>query len=184
MSQNTVSIEEGKGKIIIKLQAEFSPALGQSILIVLFLISVISIFLFLFIIVTRVDNIQFSWLVGFFLMSLVAWYFLRLLLWNSGGKEVLIITNNTLTHYSDYKLFNLGKNIYSFKELSVIYTIIDEETENEDTNTILDNFSKDAQRAILGFELDNETIVRTTVNIPFSEIRNIVKILENENKSS
>jgi len=140
-----------------------------SLTAILFLVSILT---------TSINEFEFSFLLGMGLMGLIAWYFLKLFLWNKGGKEIFIIGKNKIEYYSDYKLFIQNRKEYLFNSFHLVYWDTDGTIKVEDGN-ILDDLSEEGH-AILGFELDNGNVVDTTVELPFRELRRLGDVLQME----
>lgn len=55
---------------------------------------------------------HFSYLIGLVILGLIGWYFLRILLWNKNGKEIITIHNHTLSYTANYGLFKDGTKTF------------------------------------------------------------------------
>ncbi len=180
MNKNSAHIKKENGKLKIELSVAPSVLWSQLILFFLLLIPTVSIFIFLYQIIFNWTNKDMAWFLGLGLTTLVAWYFLRLLLWNRGGREIITIEENNITYYSDYRLFTLGRENYEFKEFSILYLNIDDDkgVDNSNEPTLLDDMIKEEGRGLLGFEFDNGRRLETSIDLPISELRKIINIIE------
>ncbi|WP_338378849.1 hypothetical protein [uncultured Flavobacterium sp.] len=60
---------------------------------------------------------HFGFLIGLGLCSLVGFYFVRLFLWNTYGKEVITIGETTVSYYVDYHYFKGNQQEITYEEL-------------------------------------------------------------------
>ena len=177
MQSNILHIKENENTIQVELEVSSKAIWIQVITFFMFLLTSSTAFLFLTsILTTSLSEFEFSFLLGMGLMSLIAWYFLKLFLWNRGGKEIFIIGKNKIEYYSDYKLFKQNRKIYPYGDFSLVYWDTDGTIKVEDGN-ILDDLSEEGL-AILGFELDNGNVIDTTVELPFRELRRLGDVLQ------
>lgn len=177
MQSNILHIKEKENTTQVELEVSSKTIWVQAMTFFMFLLTSSTAFLFLTsILTTNLSEFEFSFLLGMGLMSLIAWYFLKLFLWNRGGKEIFIIGKNKIEYYSDYKLFRQNRKVYQYDDFSLVYWDIDGTIKVEDGN-ILDDLSEEGQ-AILGFELDNGKIIDTTVELPFYELRRLGDVLK------
>tara|TARA_R110002050_G_scaffold68995_2_gene149408 strand:+ start:680 stop:1165 length:486 start_codon:yes stop_codon:yes gene_type:complete len=72
--------------------------------------------------------------IGIFLAFLFFWgigfYMLRLILWNTFGREIITIEKDTIIYEADFRYFRDGKSVISSKELEVRVIPIEEEKTN------------------------------------------------------
>lgn len=101
---------------------------------------------------------------GFLFSLLIFWgistFFLRLYLWNKYGKEIFIITKNSLTHYFDYKLFKDNRKDIRYINLNILYAS-DSQQEGDDP---------DREEGLIIFEIDNNEQLISKDGIPMKEI--------------
>lgn len=62
-------------------------------------------------------SFHFGFLIGLGVFSLVSFYFIRLFLWNTYGKEVITIGNNTVSYYVDYHYFKGNQQEIAYETL-------------------------------------------------------------------
>jgi hypothetical protein len=102
--------------------------------------------------------------IGIVVSYLLFWgigiYFIRVLLWNSCGKEVLILEKDELNYYADYKLFRDNKK--TLKRIDLKIEIIELIIGKEKKGTLIINNS-----------------IETVIKIPSSEVSAIKEKIEN-----
>lgn len=176
MQDNTLHIKEEESIIHVELEVSPKTIWVQGMTFFMFLMTSFTTLLFLIsMLMASRSDFEFSFLLGIVLTALVAWYFLKLYLWNRGGKEIFIIGKNKIEYYSDYKLFKQNRKIYPYDDFHLIYWDTDGTIKDEDGN-LLDDIAADGY-AILGFELDTGKIIDTTVELPFHELRRLGDVL-------
>lgn len=94
------------------------------------------------------NTFHFGYLIGLGIFTLLAFYFLRLYLWNTYGKEIIILNKNTLDYYVDYKYFKGNQQSIKIDELSFSYDKIGFEEEYLGLFTIISNNNEFIQSAI------------------------------------
>jgi len=60
---------------------------------------------------------HFGFLIGLGIFSLIGFYFVRLFLWNTYGKEVIVIGKDTVSYYVDYHYFKGNQQEIAYEEL-------------------------------------------------------------------
>ncbi len=174
MLEKKLNIYESKNKLFVEVVAQ-DRTLSMSLIIWTVIVILVSAMIFtLYQILTRWAMMKWTWWLALIFLALFLWYLFRLILWNQGGKEVLLIENNQLTHYSDYKWFKLGKKKHSFNSISFLTHIIDDDKPKVDKDNILDQIEFDDDIALLGIQIDNHKVVETNIEMPMQELRKIV----------
>lgn len=64
------------------------------------------------------NKFHFGFLIAIGIFSLIGFYLLRVFLWNSFGKEVIIFNKNEIIYEADYKWFKDGKKTINLDVLS------------------------------------------------------------------
>jgi hypothetical protein len=91
---------------------------------------------------------HFGYLIGLGIFSLISFYFVRLFLWNTYGKEVIIFNKEFLEYYADYKYFKGNQQKIKNDELSYVYNKIGYEEEHLGLFSIISNNNEQIQSAI------------------------------------
>lgn len=96
---------------ILELYVKKSPPIGRGFL--LFLAFVMVALPLLGMVLNFIDGaaFHFGYLMGLGLFSLVGFYFVRLFLWNTYGKEVIEIGETTVSYYVDYHYFKGNQKV-------------------------------------------------------------------------
>ena len=101
--------------------------------------------------------------IGIVVSYLLFWgigiYFIRVLLWNSYGKEVLILEKDELNYYADYKLFRDNKK--TLKRIDLKIEIIELIIGKEKKGTLIFNNS-----------------IETVIKLPISELNEVKEKIE------
>ena len=84
---------------------------------------------------------------------IIAWYFVRLFLWNKYGKEVFAISQNELIHYNDYRLYKDNYTSYQYTKYEVLYFVDNIGFSISGKASIVDDDS------FLGFDIDGKIII-------------------------
>ena len=173
---NTVAFIEKEDQLVVELLVGHSAKWTQIMLLCLMCIPVSVILIFLYQIIFNFQNWDISWFVGLILMICIVWYFLRLLLWNKGGREVLMISKNNMIHYSNYGWFTLGKTAYTYEDFSIRYWNISEENKMSE-NDLLDEKMNEEGSVIIGFEF-KDRMIETSIDLPLKEARKTIRKIE------
>ena len=153
---NTLSIFANKTSIIVRGIILFFAAFS-------FLMP----FVILIFIVANHADFKFGFVLLFIILWLPAYYLLRIVLWNTYGKEGLIISPNKVIYEADYKYFKDSKQELS-GDISV--EIVKNSSSNKDETTLL---------------LKTETEkIETVIALPFGKWQSVIAeinlLLENE----
>ena len=87
----------------------------------------------------------FLMVIGFF--GLIGFYLLRVFLWNSYGKEVILFNQNKVTYEADYKWFKDGKKIKNIDSPS--YSIKSIGYEDENFGALVINSEQDTLESVV-----------------------------------
>jgi hypothetical protein len=164
-----ISFSEDQRQIHLQLSNHKAPFVGR--LFALFLCLLALLLPIIFFAFSRTGDetqqpLHFGFFIVFALMAGVSFYFLRLFLWNSFGKEHLIIKTNSLIHYFDYRWFESQKKSYKLPT---------EATDNAfeiHLNTSSNNWS--AQKDTYPLTLRIQTVeIKSTVQITISEFQQL-----------
>lgn len=120
---------------ILELYVKKSPLIGRGFL--LFLAFVMVALPLLGMVLNFIDGnaFHFGYLIGLGLFSLVGFYFVRLFLWNTYGKEVIEIGDSTVSYYVDYHYFKGNQQVIRYEGLS--YSIVPIGFEEEQIGNLL-----------------------------------------------
>lgn len=99
--------QEGDSGVLI--QARRSSLFMVILFAFLLLIAVLGICILLVVLVTGSVNFHYGYLLGIALLCFLSWYFLRLFLWNSYGKELIMFSKDRITYTADYRMFQESK---------------------------------------------------------------------------
>lgn len=164
-----ISFSEDQRQIHLQLSNYKAPLVGRLFSLLLCLLALLlPIILFAF---SRTGNeaqqpIHFGFFIVFALMAGVSFYFLRLFLWNSFGKEHLIIEPNTLIHYYDYRWLESQKKTYKLPTEAASNTF------EIHLNSGYKNWS--AQKDTYPLALRIQTVeIKSTVQITISEFQQL-----------
>jgi hypothetical protein len=176
--RNSVHIDNQGDTFLLELRVEPSGPRDQALWVLLFLVPSLACLGIVARMLSQPERIYASWFVALGLLALFAWYFLRLLLWGRGGKEVLRIHPRHMLHYSDYRLFLLGKKTYPYEAFEISFYKIDGEGGPVRESDLLDDLPDEGGRGLLFVELDGARTLETGVDIPYSEFRRLAEGLE------
>jgi len=62
------------------------------------------------------EGMHINYLISLFIFGLLGFYMLRISLWNTYGKEIVILNNNKIEYYADYGWFKGGKKQKEFNQ--------------------------------------------------------------------
>jgi len=135
--------------------------------IILFLVLIISFFLPIAATIFAIqyaDGFKFGLIISYILCWGIGIYFLRIILWNTYGKEILTLHENLIVYYADYKYFKDG-----FQEIEVDNLNIEIIEESEDVCSMgrLYLFNEWTETAI-------ETVLKERIEI-LNQIKNEIK---------
>ena len=102
---------------ILELYVKKSPPIGRGF--ILFLAFVMVALPIMGMVFNFLDGgaFHFGFIIGLGLFSLVGFYFVRLFLWNTYGKEVITIGETTVSYYVDYHYFKGNQQEITYEEL-------------------------------------------------------------------
>ncbi|WP_339890226.1 hypothetical protein [uncultured Flavobacterium sp.] len=148
---------------ILELYVKKSPPIGRGFL--LFLAFVMVALPILGMVLNFIDGnaFHFGYLMGLGLFTLVAFYFVRLFLWNTYGKEVIEIVDSTVSYYVDYHYFKGNQKVISYEGLT--YSIVPIGFEEEQVGNLVISASE-------------SDYIESGVNMDISELVVLVEELE------
>lgn len=88
-----------------------------------------------------------GYLIGIGIFSLIGFYLLRVFLWNSYGKEIIIFNQNKITYEADYKWFKDGKKVKNIDSPS--YSIKSIGYEDESFGALVINSEQDTLESVV-----------------------------------
>ena len=114
------------------------------------------------VILTWFDGLELGIVFSFILCWGVGFYLLRLILWNSFGRETLILNPDKIIYLADYRLFKDGREEIGTKnlEMEVIYGV---------------KSNKPSGRLMLK---SNTTSIETVLQVPISELEELISKIE------
>lgn len=153
-------IEFKQNQLILRVKK--SPLLGR---ILLYLITFLSIALPLGgFIVNMISNVGLSFFHILFLVifGLIAFYMLRVSLWNTYGFELIQFGNNKLTYVVDYHWFKDKVKEFDFENINYEVKPMGYEEDN---------------KGVLVIRFDNDKLLETVTKIPLSDLESLIVIL-------
>lgn len=109
-----------------------------------------------------------AYLISLGVFLLIGFYFLRLYLWNTIGKEIIQLNDHTIEYHVDYKYFKGSQQKISFEKIKIDY----------DTS----NFKKE-QKGVLIFTASNDQSIQCAAILPIQELEQIVQLLNQKYNS-
>lgn len=106
-------------------------------------------------------HIRYVILLGVF--SLIGFFFIRLYLWNTYGKEVIVMEDTKVSYYADYRYFKGNQQQIVFETLTFDFTAI--------------GFQDEALGNLLIIASDTE-FIQSGVNIPIADLTELIQSLE------
>jgi hypothetical protein len=101
----------------LELYVKKSPLLGRVFILFLAFISMALPIMGMVFRYLDGDSFHFGFLIGLGIFSLLSFYFIRLFLWNTYGKEIITIGETTVSYYVDYHYFKGNQQEITCKEL-------------------------------------------------------------------
>lgn len=153
-------IEYKQNQLILRVKK--SPLLGR---ILLYLITFLSIALPLGgFIVNMINNVGLSFfhILFLFIFGLIAFYMLRISLWNTYGFELIQFGNNKLTYVADYHWFKDKVKEFDFENIKHEVKPMRYEEDN---------------KGVLVIRFDNDKLLETVTKIPLSDLESLIVIL-------
>lgn len=147
----------------LKLRVKKSPLLGR---LILYLITFLSITLPLGgFIVNMISNVGLSFfhILFLFIFGLIAFYMLRVSLWNTYGFEFIQFGNNKLTYVADYHWFKDKVKEFSFENINYDIKPMGYEEDN---------------KGVLILKFDNDRVLGTVAKIPISDLESLINSLK------
>ena len=102
----------------LELYVKKSPFIGRVFILLLAFISVAVPLLGMFFRLQERGSFHILFIVGLGLFSLMSFFFIRLFLWNTYGKEVIEIGSETITYYVDYHYFKGNQKEIAYNSLT------------------------------------------------------------------
>ena len=130
----------------------------------LFVRSVMFLFSFLFFVAPVVGmgfaisfggKFHIGYIIGLFLFCLLGFYLLRISLWNTYGKEVIVFNKSTISYEADYGWFKDGKKVINAEHLNYTMRIIGYE-EDKKSGLIISNNDDTIESVV---KMDNDELV-------------------------
>lgn len=150
------------------LRVKRSPLLGR---LLLYLITFLSIALPLGgFIVNMISNVGLSFfhILFLFIFGLIAFYMLRVSLWNTYGFELIQFGNKKLTYVADYHWFKDKVKEFDFENIDYSIKQVGYEEDN---------------KGVLVIRFDNDKVLETVTEVPISDLESLIIRLNNINKS-
>ena len=102
---------------ILELYVKKSPPVGRGFILFLAFISVALPIMGMVFRFMDGGSFHFGFIIGLGAFSLIGFYFVRLFLWNTYGKEVITIGETTVSYYVDYHYFKGNQQEITYEEL-------------------------------------------------------------------
>lgn len=150
----------------LELIVKPSPIIIRIIILVISIITFIMPLVGLVLRIAMGDGFHFAFLIAIAVFGYLGFYLLKIVLWNSYGKEVITLNKANTTFVSDFKFFQNKVDIENLNITSFSYNQVGYEEENFGTLVIGDE--------------DNE--LESVVKIPLNQLEElIVEILNTAN---
>lgn len=153
-------IEFKENQLVLRVKK--SPFLGR---ILLYLITFLSIALPLGGFIANMINggeLKFFNIVFLFIFGLIAFYMLRVSLWNTYGFELIQFGSNKLTYVADYHLFKDKVKGFSFENINYEVKTVGYEEDN---------------KGFLVIKFDDDTVLETVTKIPIPDLESLITVL-------
>ena len=148
---------------IFELYVKKSPVIGRGFLLFLAFIMVALPVLGIVLNFMEGNAFHFGYIIGLGIFSLISFYFVRLFLWNTYGKEVIAFRETTVSYYVDYHYFKGNQKEINFERLS--YSIVPIGFEEEQVGHLV----------ITASETDG---IESGVNMDIDELVELIAVLE------
>ncbi len=147
----------------LELYVQPSSKIGRGFIAFLGLIIFIGPIFGIFLGLTSGAEFHIGYLIGIGMSSLVAYYFYKLYLWNTCGKEVITIADNKVNYHADYGKFISNKQEFTYEALAFHIKPVGYEKE---------------QLGILLVEVAEKKCIETVVILPLATLNEIVEKLK------
>lgn len=116
------------------------------------------------------EGIEFhiGYIIGLGMFSLFSFYFLRLYLWNTGGKEVITISQNLIEYYADYIYFKGNQQKINFERIVFDFESIGFE---------------DEEKGVLCLIVSENRFIKCAAILPISELNKLIETLNKKYNS-
>lgn len=153
-------IEFKENQLVLRVKK--SPFLGR---ILLYLITFLSIALPLGGFIANMINggeLKFFNIVFLFIFGLIAFYMLRVSLWNTYGFELIQFGNNKLTYVADYHWFKDKVKEFTFENIEYDIKQVGYEEDN---------------KGVLVIKFDDDKVLETVTKIPIPDLESLISTL-------
>lgn len=154
-------IEFKENQLVMRVKK--SPLLGR---ILLYVITFLSIALPLGgFIVNMISNVglNFFYILFLFIFGLIAFYMLRVSLWNTYGKESIEFGKNKLTYAADYHWFKDKVKEFTFENINYDIKPIGYEEDN---------------KGVLVIKFDDDKVLETVTKVSISDLESLIADLQ------
>lgn len=155
LNNNVLSIKIGKTSFLVRGILLFFAVFS-------FLIPIIAV---VFVVISHSD-FKFGHVLLFIMLWLPAYFLLRIILWNSYGKEVLVFSKGKVTYVADYKFF-LDSKQELIGDISV--EIIKNNNSKKDENTFLFKSENNQIETVISLSLEKCQSVIDEINSILTE---------------
>ncbi|MBP4138406.1 hypothetical protein [Flavobacterium geliluteum] len=141
------------------LKVKKSPLFGR---LVLYIITFLSVFLPLSGFILNIldgDGFKFLNIVFLLVFGLISFFMLRISLWNTYGKEIIILSENKLTYIADYKWFKDKIKEFNFEKIHFTLNKVGYEEE---------------KKAVLIINFENGAVLETVTKIDSKDLNNLL----------
>lgn len=112
-------------------------------------------------------GLSFFHILFLFIFGLIAFYMLRVSLWNTYGLELIQFGNNKLIYVADYRWFKDKVKEFTFENINYGIKAVGYEEDN---------------KSVLVITFDDDKVLETVTKIPISNLESLIIRLENINK--
>ena len=148
---------------ILELYVKKSPVIGRGFILLLAFVMVALPVLGMILNFMDGNAFHFGYIIGLGIFSLISFYFVRLFLWNTYGKEIIVIGETTVSYYVDYHYFKGNPKEINYEGLS--YSIVPIGFEEEQMGNLV----------ISASAMD---FIESGVNMDIEELVELIKVLE------
>ena len=152
---NRYQLENNKLTLFVKPSPIFVRALMFMFSFMLFILPIGSMVSY----ISEGKGIHAGFFIGIFIFGLLGFYLLRISLWNTYGKEIIIFNGNKCTYYADYKWFKDGLKTEEFHNVIFAINPIGY-ADNNESSLIIEDDNSIIESVVKMSNEDIETLIR------------------------
>tara|TARA_R110002020_G_scaffold44135_5_gene127482 strand:+ start:47 stop:532 length:486 start_codon:yes stop_codon:yes gene_type:complete len=145
------------------LKGNKSPLLIRATLTVVLLICILIPIAATYFLISERKGPHIGIVLSFFFFWGIGFYLLRIILWNTFGREIIILEKDKILYEADYRFFKDGKQTISTENIEVVAVPTEDKTEN---------------LAILNFS-NKQQHINTVLKVSLDKMRNIAQEINN-----